>query len=133
MSKFGELIDHKVPVLLNFYTEWSEECESIHPILKDVSAAIGDKAVIIKINADKNENLAEALRIKALPTFEGLKQIIYEPESRVRIGEFIPSTPLRNIDSVKFLFEPGTRIVHQDDDISSSTLFCFGKDYEIHF
>lgn len=69
MSKFGELIDHKVPVLLNFYTEWSEECETIHPILKDVSAAVGDKAVIIKINVDKNEDLAEALRIKTLPTF----------------------------------------------------------------
>ena len=69
MSKFGELIDYEVPVLLNFFTEWSEECESIHPTLKAVAAALGDKAMIIKINVDKNEDLADALRIKALPTF----------------------------------------------------------------
>lgn len=69
MSKFGDLIDHKVPVLIIFYTEWSEECETIHPTLKDVAAVMGDKAMVIKINVDKNENLAEALRIKAIPTY----------------------------------------------------------------
>lgn len=44
MSKFGELIDLKIPVLLNFYTEWDEECKAMHPILKDVAAALGDQA-----------------------------------------------------------------------------------------
>lgn len=69
MSKFGDLIDHEVPVLLVFYTEWSEEYEAVHPVLTDVAAVLGDKAMVIKINVDKNESLADALRIKALPTF----------------------------------------------------------------
>jgi len=69
MSKFGEIIDLKVPVLLNFFTEWDENCQQVHPILKDVAAAIGDRAKVVKIDVDKNQKLAEALRIKSLPTF----------------------------------------------------------------
>lgn len=68
MSKFGELIGVSVPVLLDFYTDWNEPSASMHPVLKDVAAAMGDKAKVIKIDVDKNQELAEALRIKGLPT-----------------------------------------------------------------
>lgn len=68
MSKFGELIDLNIPVLLDFYTEWNEASKAMHPVLRDVAAALGDKAKIIKIDVDKNTQLAEALRVKGLPT-----------------------------------------------------------------
>lgn len=68
MSKFGELIDLNVPVLLDFYTEWNEDSVAMHPVLRDVAAAMGDKGKVIKIDVDKNNKLAEALRIKSLPT-----------------------------------------------------------------
>ncbi len=68
MSKFGELIDLEVPVLLDFYTEWNEDSVSMHPVLRDVAAAVGDKGKVIKIDIDKNNALAKALRIKSLPT-----------------------------------------------------------------
>ena len=61
MSKFGELIDLKVPVLLDFYAEWNEQSTSMHPVLRDVAA-------VIKIDVDKNKELSQALRIKGLPT-----------------------------------------------------------------
>lgn len=68
MSKFGELIDLGIPVLLDFYTEWNENSVSMHPVLRDVAAAVGDKGKVIKIDVDKNNELAEALRITSLPT-----------------------------------------------------------------
>ncbi|MAZ26594.1 MAG: thiol reductase thioredoxin [Cytophagaceae bacterium] len=68
MSKFGALIDQEIPVLLDFYTEWNEQAAAMHAILRDVAAALGDKAKVIKIDIDKNPELAEALRIKGLPT-----------------------------------------------------------------
>ena len=68
MSKFGELIDVEVPVLLDFFTEWNEPSTAMHPVLRDVAAALGDKAKVIKIDVDKNKELAEALRVKGLPT-----------------------------------------------------------------
>ena len=69
MSKFGELIDVDVPVLLDFFTEWNETSKSMHPVLRDVAAALGNKAKVIKIDVDKNKALSEALRVKTLPTF----------------------------------------------------------------
>ncbi|AWH73395.1 thiol reductase thioredoxin [Dokdonia sp. Dokd-P16] len=68
MSKFGELIDVNIPILLDFYTDWNENSMAMHPVLREVAAAIGDKGKVIKIDVDKNNKLAEALRIKALPT-----------------------------------------------------------------
>ncbi|MFC6097275.1 thioredoxin family protein [Flavobacterium qiangtangense] len=68
MSKFGELINTAVPVLIDFYTEWNEQSVSMHPVIRDVAAALGDRAKVIKIDVDKNQELADALRIKGLPT-----------------------------------------------------------------
>jgi len=68
MSKFGELINAEVPVLLNFFTEWNEDSVSMHEVLRNVAAALGDNAKVIKINIDKNQELSDALRIKGLPT-----------------------------------------------------------------
>lgn len=68
MSKFGELIETKVPVLLDFYADWDDASKGMHPVLRDVAAALGDKARVIKIDVEKNEALAEALRVKGLPT-----------------------------------------------------------------
>ena len=68
MSKFGELIDEKSPLLLAFYSKDDDVSESMHPVLKDVAAAIGDKGKVIKIDIDKNQKLSEALRVKVIPT-----------------------------------------------------------------
>lgn len=68
MSNFGELIDVEIPVLLDFFTEWDETSKNMHAVLRDVAAALGDKARVIKIDVDKNKELSEALRVKGLPT-----------------------------------------------------------------
>jgi thioredoxin 1 len=68
MSKFGELINAHIPVLIDFYTEWNDQSISMHPVIRDVAAALGDKAKVIKIDIEKNQELADALRIKGLPT-----------------------------------------------------------------
>lgn len=68
MSKFGELITAQIPVLIDFYTDWNESSVAMHPVIRDVAAALGDKAKVIKIDVDKNKELADALRIKGVPT-----------------------------------------------------------------
>ena len=74
MSKFGELIETQVPVLFDFYTDWDEASKEMHPVLRDVAAALGDKARVIKIDVEKNEELSKALRVKWLPTLMIYKQ-----------------------------------------------------------
>ncbi|MEK9788010.1 MAG: thioredoxin family protein [Flavobacteriaceae bacterium] len=69
MSKFGELLDEKEPLLLAFYQQEDEDLSDMDRMLKDVAAALGDKGKVIKINVDKNQKLSEALRVRVLPTF----------------------------------------------------------------
>lgn len=68
MPKFGELINLDVPILLDFYGDLDESSKTMHSVLRDVAAAIGDKGKVIKININLNNELSEALRIKTLPT-----------------------------------------------------------------
>jgi thioredoxin 1 len=68
MTKFGELISVDQPVLIDFFFDW-EEVDDSSDTLRDVAAALGDKAKVIKIDIKKNEPLAEALRVKGNPTF----------------------------------------------------------------
>tara|TARA_B100000900_G_scaffold180854_1_gene153387 strand:+ start:1282 stop:1581 length:300 start_codon:yes stop_codon:yes gene_type:complete len=68
MSKFGELINDKLPLLLVFYSTEDEVSNSMSPVLKDVAAAMGDKGKVIKIDTEKNLKLSDALRVKVLPT-----------------------------------------------------------------
>jgi len=67
MARFGDLIDIEVPVLLEFYIEQDEISNKMSPLLKDVANALGKKVKVIKIDLEKNNKLAEALRIKGAP------------------------------------------------------------------
>ena len=69
MSKFGELLDEKTPILLAFYQQEDSSMIDIDRTLKGVAAALGDKGKVIKIDVDKNQKLSEALRVRVLPTF----------------------------------------------------------------
>ena len=68
MTKFGELVCVDKPVLIDFYFD-CDDTDNKLDILRDVSAALGDKAKVVKIDIKKNETLAEALRVKGNPTF----------------------------------------------------------------
>ena len=68
MSKFGELIDIDIPVLLDFFSEGNEESNAMNAVLHEVAGTLGDKIKVIKIDVEKNKDLAEALEVKAVPT-----------------------------------------------------------------
>ncbi len=69
MAKFGEIISSSAPTLIDFFSSENEGKTLIHSVLRDVAAALGDKAKVIKIDITKNEKLVNALRIKGHPTF----------------------------------------------------------------
>ena len=73
--------------------------------------------------------------IKADKTFEGLKQIVYEPNSRLFIGENEPIIPPRRIDKLLIDFPADTIIVRREDkaDLEKSADFCLRGNREIHF
>ncbi len=64
---------------------------------------------------DHNPNLFTW--IKADPTFEGLKQILYEPESRVRIQEENPEYEIEKSPFTNITISEQTKVFSEEDDI----------------
>lgn len=91
MSKFGEIINTEVPVLINFYAQWSEDDAVMSETIRDVAAALGDRAKVIKIDLDKNKDLAEALRVKSVPTLMIYKngQMVWRESAVLAANEII--------------------------------------------
>ena len=67
-SNFNSIIKDKKPVLVDFYADWCGPCKMLAPILKEVKAELQDDVKIIKIDVDKNQNLAAQYQVRGVPT-----------------------------------------------------------------
>lgn len=68
MSKFQELLQGDVPVLVDFFAEWCGPCKMMAPELKKLAEMRGDTLRIIKVDVDKNPQAAMAYQISGVPT-----------------------------------------------------------------
>ncbi|HRH63481.1 MAG TPA: thioredoxin [Bacteroidia bacterium] len=67
-TKFSDLINSDVPTLVDFYAEWCGPCKQMKPILESVKNTVKDQARILKIDVDKNPQLAASFNIQGVPT-----------------------------------------------------------------
>ncbi|TPH75313.1 ATPase [Helicobacter pylori] len=90
-----------------------------------------NKPLLQSSDAHKEDSIGKKYTwIKAEKTFEGLKQIIYEPETRVSIDEKKPQDPLYKIDCVRLCFDGEVKITNEKGDAP----FCYaGFDQKLYF
>jgi thioredoxin 1 len=67
-KSFKEIIDGTQPVLVDFFATWCGPCQMLAPVLKQVKDKLGDKITIIKIDVDKNQELASVYNVRGVPT-----------------------------------------------------------------
>jgi thioredoxin 1 len=68
ITSFDNLIHSDKPVLVDFYATWCGPCQMLAPVLKQVKDNLGDRIKIIKIDVDKNQNLASKYQVRGVPT-----------------------------------------------------------------
>ncbi|MNP97882.1 Thioredoxin-like protein [compost metagenome] len=78
MSNFNQIIQSETPVLVDFFATWCGPCQTLAPILKQVKDSLGDRVSIIKIDVDKNQQIASQYQVRGVPTmilFQNGKQL----------------------------------------------------------
>lgn len=67
LTAFEQLLNTDKKVLIDFYATWCGPCKKMAPYLETMKTEMAYSALIIRIDADANQNLAKELKIDALP------------------------------------------------------------------
>jgi thioredoxin 1 len=63
-----EVLSCQLPVLVNFWADWSQPCRRLGPVLEEVAAGCDGRVKVVKVNADDNPQLGMNYWIESIPT-----------------------------------------------------------------
>lgn len=62
------VIKSNMPVLVDFFAEWCGPCKAAAPVLDSLSDEYVEKAAIVKVDVDHNQELASTYGVMSIPT-----------------------------------------------------------------
>jgi thioredoxin reductase (NADPH) len=94
-----EINTNDMPVLVDFYASWCAPCKRIAPLLESKAKSLKDKVKILKVNVQKNKEIASKYQITAMPTV-----IAFDKDGKMlfkKMGMNNISTLLSSLDKIK--------------------------------
>ena len=64
----AEVLDSKMPVVVDIWAEWCGPCRMYGPIVEEVSKDYEGKVKFVKVNADECERVVTKYNVTSIPT-----------------------------------------------------------------
>lgn len=92
-SNFDQVLQHshQALVVVDFWADWCQPCKTLMPLLAQIVDEYQGSVLMVKVNADENQNLTAQYGVRSLPTVKFFKAgqevdsfMGVQPESTIR-------------------------------------------------